>query len=264
MPDSSKNSTSSSDLLAVALHFASDLHLGTPNPGDSRDRERAFLKWIDEVGATGDGLHLVGDLLDFWFEWKHVVPKGAVRLMGRLAELVDGGLDVHWHLGNHDMWTRGYLADELGVTVHSDPIVVEHAGHRCLVGHGDGLGPGDRKYKALKRLFRNPAAQWAFARLHPNLAYAIGSRLSRDSRAAGAEEEAQFRGAEGEWLHQYCEEVLSNEAFDFFIFGHRHLPLDLAVQSAGREARYLNCGDWIGHKTYVTLDEGGAHLHHWS
>ena len=175
----------------MALHFASDLHLGTPDRDASRDRERAFLQLVDEVGSRGDGLHLVGDMLDFWFEWKHVVPKGAVRLLGRIGELVDGGLDVHWHLGNHDMWTRGYLADELGVTVHSDPIRVEYEGFQCLVGHGDGLGPGDRKYKALKRLFRNRAAQWAFARLHPNLAYGIGSRLSRDSRAAGAEADPQ-------------------------------------------------------------------------
>ena len=248
----------------MALHFASDLHLGTPDPAASRERERVFLKWLDDVGSQGDGLHLVGDLLDFWFEWRHVVPKGAVRLLGRIGELVDGGLEVHWHLGNHDMWTRGYLADELGVHVHADPIVLEHAGHRCMVGHGDGLGPGDHKYKALKRLFRNPAARWAFARLHPDFAFGIGSRLSRDSRAAGAEAEARFDGAEGEWLHHHCQEVLSKEALDYFIFGHRHLPLDLKVAAGGRTARYLNCGDWIRHRTYVTLDEGGATLHHWT
>ena len=139
-----------------------------PDASASRERERDFLRWIDQVGRHGDGLHLVGDLIDFWFEWKHVVPKGAVRLLGRIGELTDGGLDVHWHLGNHDMRTRGYLADELGVHVHSDPLDIEYGGRRYLVGHGDGLGPGDRKYKALKRLFRNPAARWAFARLHPN------------------------------------------------------------------------------------------------
>ena len=224
------------------------------------------MAWLDQVGSQGDGLHLVGDLIDFWFEWKHVVPKGAVRLLGRVADLVDGGLDVHWHLGNHDMWTRGYLADEFGVHVHQEPIVVEHAGFRCMVGHGDGLGPGDRKYKALKRVFRNPAAQWAFARLHPNFAYAIGARLSRDSRAAGKEAEAQYNGPEGEWLYHHCREVLSQEAFDAFIFGHRHLPLDLEVASPDgqRQARYLNCGDWIQQRTYVTLDETGPHLHHWT
>ena len=134
-----------------------------------------FLAWLEEVGRKGDALHLVGDLIDFWFEWRHVVPKGSVRLLGKVAELVDGGLDVHWHLGNHDMWTRGYLSDELGVQVHADPIEVLHAGQRYLVGHGDGLGPGDRKYKALKRLFRHPAARWAFARLHPDTAFGIGA-----------------------------------------------------------------------------------------
>lgn len=249
----------------MALHFASDLHLGTPDAQSSRERERVFLTWLEEVGSQGDGLHLVGDVLDFWFEWKHVVPKGAVRLLGKLAELVDGGLEVHWHLGNHDMWTRGYLADELGVQVHSDPIVVEHEGFRCMVGHGDGLGPGDRKYKALKRVFRNPAAQWAFSRLHPNLAFAVGSRLSRDSREAGATSEATYGGPEGEWLYLHCKETLAKEAFDAFIFGHRHLPLDLEVKTADgqRTARYLNCGDWLHHRTYVTLDHQGPALHRW-
>ena len=250
----------------MALHFASDLHLGAPDASSSRERERVFLRWLDEVGSQGEALHLVGDLIDFWFEWKHVVPKGAVRLLGRIGELTDGGLDVHWHLGNHDMWTRGYLADELGVHVHSDPLDIEYGGRRYLVGHGDGLGPGDRKYKALKRLFRNPAARWAFARLHPNFAYALGARLSRDSRASGAEAEAQYHGPEGEWLFHHCREVLDRgEAYDGFIFGHRHLPLDLEVVSSDgqKQSRYLNCGDWLHHRTYVKVDAEGAHLNRW-
>ena len=249
----------------MAIHFASDLHLGTPDAASSRERERAFIGWLDAVGSQGDALHLVGDLIDFWFEWKHVVPKGAVRLMGKVADLTDAGLEVHWHLGNHDMWTRGYLADELGVTVHGDPIDLHHAGRRYLVGHGDGLGPGDRKYKALKRLFRARWARWSFARLHPDTAFAIGSRMSRDSRTAGAEAEARYNGPEGEWLHHHCRSVLNAAPYDGFIFGHRHLPLDLEVQSddGQRTARYLNCGDWLQHRSYVTVDDEGAHLRYW-
>lgn len=249
----------------MALHFASDLHLGAPDAASSRERERMFLAWLEEVGRKGDALHLVGDLIDFWFEWRHVVPKGSVRLLGKVAELVDGGLDVHWHLGNHDMWTRGYLSDELGVQVHADPIEVLHAGQRYLVGHGDGLGPGDRKYKALKRLFRHPAARWAFARLHPDTAFGIGARMSRDSRAATAEAEARFDGPEGEWLLHHCRAVLEQEHYDGFIFGHRHLPLDLEVVTAdgSKTSRYLNCGDWISHRSYVTVDQDGAHLRYW-
>ncbi len=249
----------------MALHFASDLHLGAPDASASRERERAFLGWLDAVGSQGEGLHLVGDLIDFWFEWRHVVPKGSVRLLGRIADLVDGGLEVHWHLGNHDMWTRGYLADELGVHVHADPVDVTVAGQRYLVGHGDGLGPGDRRYKVLKKLFRNPMARWAFARLHPNAAFALGSRLSRNSRASGAEAAAQYDGPDGEWLHHHCRQVLDQEAFDGFIFGHRHLPLDLEVTShdGTRKARYLNTGDWLHHRTYVTVDDDGARLLHW-
>ena len=144
----------------MALHFASDLHLGTPDPAASRERERVFLKWLDDVGSQGDGLHLVGDSSTSGSSGAMWCPRGpcvCYRIESR-----GGGLEVHWHLGNHDMWTRGYLADELGVRA-CRPIVLEHAGHRCMVGHGDGLGR-DRKYKALKRLFRNPAARWAFAR----------------------------------------------------------------------------------------------------
>ena len=250
----------------MAIHFASDLHLGAPDAAASRERERVFLAWLDAVGSQGEALHLVGDLIDFWFEWRHVVPKGAVRLLGRVAELVDGGMDVHWHLGNHDMWTRGYLADELGVHVHTDPVDVTHGGLKYLVGHGDGLGPGDRKYKALKRLFRHPLARWSFARLHPDTAFALGSKLSSDSRASGAEAEARYDGPEGEWLYHYCRDVLAVAPYDGFIFGHRHLPLDLEVVSADgqRRARYLNCGDWLHHKTYVTLDSDGARLLHWT
>lgn len=249
----------------MALHFASDLHLGAPDAASSREREQVFLRWLEEVGSQGDALHLVGDLIDFWFEWRHVVPKGAVRLLGKIAELVDGGLEVHWHLGNHDMWTKGYLAEELGVLVHADPIDVQYAGKRYLVGHGDGIGPGDRKYKALKRLFRHPAARWAFARIHPDTAFQIGARMSRDSRAAGAEEEARFDGPEGEWLLHHCRSVLAKEDYDGFIFGHRHLPLDLEVTTpeVKRTARYLNCGDWLRHRSYVTLDEEGPHLRYW-
>ncbi len=249
----------------MALHFASDLHLGAPDPAASREREKVFLKWLDDVGSQGEALHLVGDLIDFWFEWRHVVPKGSVRLLGRIAELVDGGLEVHWHLGNHDMWTRGYLADELGVLVHADPIDVTVAGRKYLVGHGDGLGPGDRKYKFLKRLFRNPAARWAFARLHPDTAFKLGSSLSRDSRASGAAAEAQYDGPESEWLYHHCRTVLERETYDGFIFGHRHLPLDLEVVTADgrRKARYLNTGDWLHHRSYVTVDSSGAELLYW-
>lgn len=246
------------------VHLASDLHLGAPNAAASRKRERAFVAWLDgAVAGSTPGLkgpatdiHLVGDLFDFWFEYKRAVPKGGVRLMGAIAAAVDAGLPVHYHVGNHDLWTFGYLEEELGVQVHRAPVAVTYDNVRCLIGHGDGLGPGDLGYKRLKRIFTSPLLQKAFRIIHPDWGIALASRMSSDSRASNAEADATFDGPESEWLWQYAREVLDREAFDLFIFGHRHMPLDLEVSAEGRTARYINLGDWIHHFTALRLENG--------
>ena len=248
------------------VHLASDLHLGAPSSTPSADRERAFIKWMRDA-ASGSGfaigkqateLHLVGDIFDFWFEYKRAVPKGGVRLMGAIAELTDAALPIHFHAGNHDMWTFGYLEEELGVQVHHTPIVRTWDGLRCVVGHGDGLGPGDNGYRRLKRIFTSALCQSAFRRLHPDMGIALAQAWSSRSRQ---KTEQPFTEASQEHLVQHCLDWLSSsdqESVDVFVFGHRHLPLDLTLE--GHHARYLNCGDWIKHMTSVCIQNGEVEL----
>jgi len=248
------------------VHLASDLHLGAPSSTPSAVRERAFIRWMRDA-AAGSGfasgqqateLHLVGDIFDFWFEYKRAVPKGGVRLMGAMAELTDAGLPIHFHVGNHDMWTFGYLEEELGVQVHRAPIVRNWDGLRCLVGHGDGLGPGDKGYRRLKRIFTSGLCQKAFRRLHPDMGIALAQAWSRNSRQKS---EQPFTEASQEHLVQLCLEWLSSsdhEPVDVFVFGHRHLPLDVPLE--GHNARYLNCGDWLEHMSSVCIQNGEVEL----
>lgn len=248
------------------VHLASDLHLGAPSSVASADRERAFIKWMRDAaagtgfaqGKTATELHLVGDIFDFWFEYKRAVPQGGVRLMGAIAELTDSGLPIHFHVGNHDMWTFGYLEEELGVQVHRAPIIRNWDGLRCMVGHGDGLGPGDKGYRRLKGVFTSGFCQKAFRRLHPDWGIALAQAWSRQSRQTS---EQPFTDTSQEHLFQYCLDWLStpeNDAVDIFVFGHRHLPLNLPID--GHDARYLNCGDWIEHMTSVCIHNGKAEL----
>ena len=209
-------------------------------------------------GKQATELHLVGDIFDFWFEYKRAVPKGGVRLMGAIAELTDGGLPIHFHVGNHDMWTFGYLEEELGVQVHRAPVIRTWDGLRCMVGHGDGLGHGDKGYRRLKGIFTSPLCQKAFRRIHPDWGIALAQAWSQQSRTKG---DQTFTEPAQEHLLQHCLDWLSspeNEPIDVFVFGHRHLPLDLPLK--GHNARYLNCGDWIEHMTSVLIHNGKAEL----
>lgn len=202
---------------------------------------------------------MVGDLFDFWFEYKHAVPKGFTRFLGALSELTDRGIPVHVFTGNHDMWIFDYLPTETGVQVHRAPIVREWHGKKFYIGHGDGLGPGDHGYKFIKRVFDSKVCQWLFARLHPNFGIGMANFWSRTSRKAGAEKDRIFLGEDQEWLVQYCKEVLRSEHVDYFIFGHRHLPLDIQLSAT---SRYVNLGDWISHYTYAWFDGQELHTSH--
>jgi UDP-2,3-diacylglucosamine hydrolase len=248
------------------VHLASDLHLGAPGFAPSVERERAFVRWMRDA-ARGEGfargrpateIHLVGDLFDFWFEYSRAVPKGGVRLMGAIAELADEGLPLHFHVGNHDMWTFGYLENELGVAVHREPILRTWDGLTCLVGHGDGLGPGDGGYRRLKSVFASRLCQAAFRMLHPDLGISLAHAWSSRSRKKG---EAPLGDLPQEHLYAFAQEWLANPAapaVDCFVFGHRHLPLDLPLE--GSSARYLNTGDWLMHATSVVVEGGTAEL----
>lgn len=249
---------------AARVALASDLHLGVDTSVPSREREARFVAWLERAadgrfftsGLPATEIHLVGDLFDFWFEYRRAVPSGHVRLLGTIARIADSGIPVHFHVGNHDLWTFGYLEHELGITVHRAPIRREYDGLRCLIGHGDGLGPGDAGYKRLKRLFTARWAQTLFRSLHPDLGLALAAHFSRSSRAATGNHDAIFRGAEHEWLHAYCTDYLHHHDIDCFLFGHRHLPLDLPVVAGVRSARYINLGDWLIHFTSVRIEHG--------
>lgn len=230
------------------IYFASDFHLGIPNHADSLQREKRIVSWLESISPTADRVYLVGDLFDFWYEYRHVVPRGYVRLLGTLAKMKDAGIDIHIFTGNHDLWMFGYFEEELGIPVHHAPIRFEANGKRFLVGHGDGVGPGDQGYKFMKRIFSNRLAQRIFGALHPRIAFGLAQYWSGRSRSSN--EEADFLGADKEWQVLYAREVLKTEAIDYFIFGHRHIQLELPLDSA----TFFNLGDWVTHFTYVVFD----------
>jgi len=194
---------------------------------------------------------LVGDLFDFWYEYKYTVPKGTVRLLGKIAEITDSGIPVHFFVGNHDLWMKDYFKEELNVEIHHEPITRVFSNKVFFIGHGDGLGPGDHWYKFLRKIFASKVCQWLFSRLHPNLAFWIAKRSSKRSRVITGDSDEKFLGQENEWLFLFSRDYLKQHKVDFFIFGHRHLPLDLDVDG---KARYINLGEWINYNTYAVFD----------
>lgn len=236
------------------VYFASDFHLGIDGRLSSRERERQIVRWLDLAAQDATAIYLVGDLFDFWFEYRAAVPRGFVRLLGKLAELRDGGLPIHIFTGNHDMWLFDYLPTELGVAVYREPLVRQIGQHTFFIGHGDGLGPGDYGYKFIKRIFAHPAAQWLFARLHPNLGIGAAQYWSRRSRASNPGED-EFLGPTGEWLLQFAEaESARRPEIDFFVFGHRHLPIDYRLSNG--HSRYINLGEWVKYNSYAVYEGG--------
>jgi len=242
----------------MAVYFASDFHLGIDALHSSAERERRIVAWLEGCRQDAEAIYLVGDLFEFWFEWKRVVPRGYVRFLGKLAELVDAGIPIHVFTGNHDMWLFDYLEKEIGVQIHRERIWIEHQGKRILVGHGDGLGPNDYGYKRLKRLFRFKPARWLLTRFHPNFTIWIASFWSNFSRNHQPEEK-QFLGADKEWLVAYSERKLAQDPrIDYFIFGHRHLPIEYLLSN--EKSIYFNLGEWLNYYTYVRLANGIAEL----
>lgn len=239
------------------IYFASDFHLGIPTYQKSLDREKQLVRWLDEIKNDAKEIYLMGDLFDWWFEHKYTVPKGFVRLLGKLAELSDAGIIISIFTGNHDMWMFGYLEKELNVKIYRHPIVREFNGKKFFLAHGDGLGPGDTLYKVYKWFFVNSFCQWCFARLHPNFSMWLGNFLSSRSRISKGEVDKKYLGDEKEFLVQFSRQKLKEEHFDFLIFGHRHLPLDIKV---GEVARYINLGEWVNYTSYAVLDGNDLQL----
>lgn len=232
------------------IYFASDQHFGAPTSEKSKPREQKFVAWLDEIKNDAEVIFLLGDLFDFWFEYKTAVPKGFVRVLGKLAELKDNGVQIHFFVGNHDLWMNDYFEKELGIPVYHKPTEFEFNGKTFLIGHGDGLGPGDKGYKRMKKVFTNPFSKWLYRWLHPDIGIRLAQYLSVKNKLISGEEDVKFLGEENEWLVQYCKKKLTEKHYDYFVFGHRHLPLDIKISE---NSTYINTGDWISYFTFAVF-----------
>lgn len=233
------------------VYFASDQHLGAPTQEASFPREKKFVKWLSEVKQDAEAIFLLGDLFDFWFEYKTVVPKGFVRVLGKLAEIKDSGISIYFFVGNHDLWMYDYFETELNIPVYHSPQEFNINNKTFLIGHGDGLGPGDYAYKRMKKVFTFPLFKWMFRWLHPDVGMRLGKYMSVKNKLISGDDDALFLGEENEWLVQYCKQILTEKQYHYFVFGHRHLPLEIQLQE---NSRYINLGDWVQYFTYGVFD----------
>jgi len=233
------------------VYFASDNHLGAPTMEESSIREKKFVAWLDLVKTDAAAIFLLGDLFDFWFEYTTVVPKGFTRTLGKLAEITDSGIPVYYFVGNHDLWMDGYFEQELNIPVFHKPQQYNINNISFFIGHGDGLGPGDKGYKRMKKVFTNPLSKWFFRWLHPDLGVKLAQYLSVKNKLISGEGDVEFLGEEKEWLVQYSKMKLKAAHYDYFVFGHRHLPLKIALNE---KSTYVNLGDWISYFTYGVFD----------
>lgn len=232
------------------IFFASDVHLGYPNHRESLVREKLFVKWLEEIRYDASEIYLLGDIFDYWYEYKKVVPRGFTRVLGKIAEITDQGVPVRFFTGNHDIWIFDYLPLETGVSVHHEPVQKVYEGLKFFIAHGDGLGPCDNSYKLLKKIYTSRTLQWMFSRLHPNFTIWLAHKWSLRSRfAKGILNE--FEGEDKECLILYAREILTREHFDFFIFGHRHIALDYPLSD---NSRFIFLGDWLTNFTYAVFD----------
>ena len=239
------------------LYFASDFHLGTFDRKGSDERERIIVKWLGEIQSTAASVFLVGDIFDFWFEYKNVIPKGFIRFQAKLLELRDAGIPIHIFTGNHDTWFFDYFPSEFGIPIHRRPIVVPIGEQMVLIGHGDGLGPGDGFYKFLKKIFEGKLPQFLFRWLHPDVGVFLAQKWSKSSRISSSDKDMGLQSKEQEWLWQYAKDMEQSSHFDYYIFGHRHIPMQLEVNE---NSTYINLGEWVNHRTYVKHDGSKAEL----
>ena len=233
------------------VYFSSDNHLGAPTMEESLPREKKFVAWLDKIKEDAAVIFLMGDLFDFWFDYKTVIPKGFTRTLGKLAELSDSGIQIYYFVGNHDLWMDGYFEEELNIPVFHKPQQFTLNNTSFFLGHGDGLGPDDKGFKRMKKVFTNPVAKWFFRWLHPDLGVRLGQYLSVKNKLISGDEDATFLGEDKEWLVLYAKRKLEQQHFDYFVFGHRHLPLEIPLNE---KSTYVNLGDWITYYTYAVFD----------
>ena len=232
------------------VYFASDFHLGSPNHAESIEREKKICNWLDDISENAKEIYLVGDIFDFWFEYKMVIPKGFERLKGKLAHFTDQGIKIHFFPGNHDLWTFGYLEKELGLIVHKKPLITKIEDKTFYICHGDGLGNGGLKYKFLKSIFSSSICQWIFSKLNPNLGIQLAHAWSNLSRKKGGQFNKEALRKE---LIEYSKEILTNKDINYFIFGHIHDPIEIELTPS---SKYINLGDWINHFSYLEFSKG--------
>lgn len=240
------------------IYFASDFHLGTPNYKESLIREKKIVKWLDSIASDAQELFLLGDIFDFWFEFGKVIPKGYARLFGKLAQLSDSGIKIHYFKGNHDMWLHDYFQEEFGIVVWDDCLNLTVNKIKIFLSHGDGIGPGDWHYKFLKSCFHNPFLQRVFSLFHPDLSLTVAYKWSRHSRKENSKKDEKFYGMKERQII-FSKEILKKEHYDYMMFGHRHLFLDMNI---GENTRYINTGDWVSHNSYARFDGDKLDLTH--
>lgn len=233
------------------IYFASDQHFGAPTAAESFPREQKFVAWLDDIKKDATAIFLLGDLFDFWFEYQTVVPKGFVRVLGKLAEISDSGIPIYFFVGNHDLWMQDYFEKELNIPVYRDNKEFVFGDKTFLIGHGDGKGPGDNGYKRMKKVFEAPFSKWLYRWLHPDIGMKLAQYLSVKNKLISGDADVKFLGEDKEWLVLYAKRKLETKHYDYFVFGHRHLPMQIEV---GTNAKYINLGDWIGYFTYGVFD----------
>jgi UDP-2,3-diacylglucosamine hydrolase len=239
--------------------FLSDFHLGIPDDKQSKERELKICQFIRQHIDSISDVYFVGDVFDFWFEYNTVVPKGYYRFFGLLTELVDRGIQLHFFKGNHDMWMRDFFTNEFNAKIYSEPISIQLGDKKIMIGHGDGLGPGDHKYKLLKLFFSSSLCKFIYRWIHPDIGMTIANFFSHRSRYAQSDIVESYHGHDKEWLYIYASEVLRIEHFDYFIFGHRHLPIYTSLED--KDSKYINLGDWLSFDTYAIFENNELSLY---
>lgn len=236
-------------------YFLSDLHLGAPYIEDAKGHEARIITFLDSIQEDAKTIYLLGDIFDFWYEYKEVVPKGFIRFQGKIAELCDKGIDVHFFCGNHDMWMFTYFQEEMGVTVHRGPEIITIDNKTYLLAHGEDLGVEDKIFLKLLQVFRSKIAQWMFSTLlHPNLAMRLAHKWSHNSRLkSGQKETSTYLGEDNEHLVKFAKTYKGDQHIDYFIFGHRHIVLDLMIK---KDSRVIILGDWLQHFSYAEVEDG--------
>jgi UDP-2,3-diacylglucosamine hydrolase len=242
-------------------YFISDVHLGAPALNNNSEREKLFVSWLEEAGKDANEIYLLGDIFDFWYEYKKVVPRGFVRTLGKIAELTDRGIPVHYFTGNHDVWVYDYLPSETGVIVHRENIIQTIGDKVFYLGHGDGLDPNEKGYLFLKRIFTSKFAQFMFSRLHPNIALWFGHQWAKNSRMSKGTQPEYCKNVDNESAIQFSKNYCINHKIDYFIFGHRHILLEEEIKP---DVKVFMLGEWFNFFSYAVFDGNKVELKKYS